>query len=83
MLARRLEATGHVTREPHPDDRRRTVLRPTPGAAASVLAELGPFLGEVEAATAGLDDAQRAVVTQYLGRIEAALERLLDRNHPE
>jgi DNA-binding MarR family transcriptional regulator len=79
VLARRLEATGHVTREPHPDDRRRTVLRPTPGAVGSVMSQLGPFLEDIAAAGAGLDEAQRAIVTEYLRRVEAALERLLDR----
>ncbi|MGF1661510.1 MAG: MarR family winged helix-turn-helix transcriptional regulator [Kineosporiaceae bacterium] len=77
VLVRRLEATGHVAREPHPADRRRTVLRPTPTAVTAVVGHLRPFLEELDAAAAPLDADERRVVTDYLRRVETALARLV------
>jgi DNA-binding MarR family transcriptional regulator len=81
VLVRRLEATGHVVREPHPADRRRTVLRPTPAAAGAVLEELRPFLAELDAAADALDDDGRRAVTGYLAAVRAALDRLVSGEH--
>lgn len=74
ILARRLEASGHVRRGPHPGDRRRTVLRPTDSTLHEMGKHLSPFIAEVRAAGADLDDDQRDAVVAYLRRIEAALE---------
>ncbi len=65
-LADRLEAAGHVVREPHPTDRRRQVLVGTDAAREALLARLAP-VGEDVARLAGrLDDRDRAVVGAFL-----------------
>jgi DNA-binding MarR family transcriptional regulator len=74
-LADRLEAAGHVQREPHPTDGRRRVLRPTPGGVAVVLGEVAPLVADLVAAEEGLDEAERAAVTKYLARVSDALRR--------
>jgi DNA-binding MarR family transcriptional regulator len=72
MLADRLERAGHVQRRAHPEDRRRRTLVPTEHAEQQVWQELGPLLAHLEAAEAGLDEAQRAVVSRYLTAVLAA-----------
>lgn len=82
VLVRRLESAGHLVREPHPDDRRRTVLHATAAAATEVFAHLQPFLDELDSAAAELDDEGRRAVTRYLRRVEAALTRLVGPDPP-
>lgn len=77
-LTHRLEAAGHLTREPHPTDGRRTVLRPTPHAFAEMAPVMGPFLAELDEASATLSDAERQVIADYLTKVAAALSRLDD-----
>jgi DNA-binding MarR family transcriptional regulator len=72
-LVDRLEAAGHLVREADPHDRRRKVLRPTPGGAAAVFAQVGPLVGGLLAAESGMSDADRRVVGEYLVRVHAAL----------
>lgn len=82
VLARRLEASGHVRRRPHPDDRRRTVLRPTDSTLHDLGEHLSPFIAEVRAAGAELSDDQRDAVVAYLRRIETALEGVVTGDGP-
>lgn len=64
----RLQAAGHVTRHPHPDDRRRQVLEVTPSGAAHVFGVLSPLLRLTAGAAAGLDERERSAVALYLAR---------------
>jgi DNA-binding MarR family transcriptional regulator len=43
-LVDRLEAAGHVERRPHPTDRRRLVVEPTPHAVEEVLGMIRPLV---------------------------------------
>lgn len=51
----RLEKLAYLTRTPHPDDRRKTLIRVTPEAARRAFGLIGPFL----------DDAGRKVFDRY------------------
>lgn len=51
----RLEKLAYLTRTPHPDDRRKTLIRVTPEAAQRAFGLIGPFL----------DDAGRKVFGRY------------------
>lgn len=82
VLARRLETAGHVTREPHPADRRRTVLRPTPATAREALEQILPFVAEIDAAAATLDEEGRRAVATYLTAVRESLERLVSDDRP-
>lgn len=70
----RLEAKGHVHRQPHPADRRRTTVVVTDSARAEVMGHLGPMFGALAAADAHLTDAEREVVVRYLRAAVAAAE---------
>ena len=82
VLVRRLETAGHVRREPHWRDRRRTVLRVTPEAEAAVREAIDPMIADLEAAAAPLDAAERELVAGYLRRVAEAVSRLVGEGVP-
>ena len=63
----RLERTGRLRREPHPHDRRKQVLRPTPEAAREIqqVFDALPDAGEL---LEGFDTDQLAAIAEYLTR---------------
>jgi DNA-binding MarR family transcriptional regulator len=73
----RLESRGHVTRQPHPTDKRRTVVAISDSGRAEVLAQLRPMFEALVAADSRLDDGQRAIVDSYLRDIIAAVRAML------
>lgn len=73
----RLESRGHVSRHPHPTDKRRTVVAISDSGRAEVMAELRPMFEGLVAADARLSDEDRQVVDTYLRDIIAAVRRLL------
>lgn len=77
-IADRLESRGHVRREPHPVDRRRTVLTITDTGRREVADHLVPMFLALDRLDRGLPDAERAAVTAYLRGATAALETVLD-----
>lgn len=66
-LADRLEALGWIAREPHPSDRRSTVLRLTAKATAVAEKTFGPYVDELNAAAARLGPRERAACMEFLG----------------
>src|SRR6478736_5691159 len=77
-LVDRLEQSGHVRREPRPDDRRRVALVPSEHSAATVLTALAPLLADIEAAAARLTEDEAAAVTRFLTEAAAAMRRYAD-----
>ena len=73
----RLEARGHVSRQPHPTDKRRTVVVISDSGRVEVLAQLRPMFEGLVAADSRLNDEQRQVVDAYLRDIIAAIRSLL------
>ena len=73
----RLEARGHVSRQPHPTDKRRTVVVISDSGRVEVLAQMRPMFEGLVAADARLTDEQRATVDAYLVDIIAAMRVLL------
>jgi DNA-binding MarR family transcriptional regulator len=79
-LVQRLVARGHVTRHPHPTDRRSTLLRVTPGTADTLTSADESLHAGLDALTAGLGGEQQATVAAFLTELaelfeEAAAER--------
>ncbi|GAA4876756.1 MarR family winged helix-turn-helix transcriptional regulator [Kitasatospora terrestris] len=74
----RLVAEGHLTRGPHPDDRRRQILDVTTSGFEHVMGELAPLLGLVLGAADGLTDEERAGAKRYLELVAAAYRRYLE-----
>jgi DNA-binding MarR family transcriptional regulator len=77
-LVQRLEREGHVTREPHPRDRRSVLLRLTPEIESRAGEALAPLVAEIDALTARLSEPERAVVADFLARVAEAGERHAD-----
>ena len=74
-LVDRLEQSGHVRREPRPDDRRRVALVPSEHSEMQVLSALAPLLVDINAAAARLTEAEAAAVTRFLTEAAAAMRR--------
>jgi DNA-binding MarR family transcriptional regulator len=72
-LVDRLEQSGHVRREPRPDDRRRVSLVPSEHSAVEVLDALAPLLADIDAAAARLSEPESAAVTQFLTEAAEAM----------
>jgi len=72
-LVDRLERSGHVRRESHPDDRRRVALVPSEQAAVRTMAAMAPLLAGIEAAAARLTDSERDAATRFLTEVAEAM----------
>ncbi len=72
-LVDRLAAAGHLTRRPHPTDRRRVTLEATDHARTEVRQALAPLLDEIAAISGGLDDDQAGTVLAFLADVTAAM----------
>jgi DNA-binding MarR family transcriptional regulator len=73
----RLEARGHVSRQPHPTDKRRTVVVISDSGRSEVLAQMRPMFEGLVAADSQLTDEQRTIVDAYLRDIISAMRTLL------
>lgn len=65
----RLVAAGHAVREPHPQDRRRTLVRALPESRSQAMAEVQPMVDLVGDAMSGMTDQDRAAVERFLDRV--------------
>ncbi|MGG7465243.1 MarR family winged helix-turn-helix transcriptional regulator [Plantibacter sp. YIM 135347] len=73
-LIDRLEKSGHARRDPHPTDRRSTVITPTPGTDSEVRRTLGRMHTNMLAVVEGLDDREIAAVGRFLSGMVHAVE---------
>jgi DNA-binding MarR family transcriptional regulator len=69
IIVDRLTAVGHVTREPHPTDRRGVMVVPTPASVAAAMGRILPLIMGVDQALEDFDPAERAAITAYLRRV--------------
>lgn len=72
----RLQARGHVERQPHATDRRRTAVVVTPPAREELFGHLMPMFLELAQLDARLDVDERAAVLRFLTAAERAVSRL-------
>lgn len=80
----RLAERGHVERQPHDGDRRRTEVHLTDSAREEVLGHLLPMFRALAAADAGFSEEERAVVERYLrGAISAMDAVIAERRGPD
>lgn len=73
----RLAARGHVERQPHPTDRRRTVVACTASGREELLGHLMPMFLELAALDARLSPEDRQVVQRFLQDAERAIRHVL------
>lgn len=81
-LVDRLVRSGHVRREPHPDDRRATIVVPTTDTDHEVRATLGAMHQRMIDVVDGLDDHERRAVAGFFDRMIAAVEHVDDHEAP-
>jgi DNA-binding MarR family transcriptional regulator len=77
-LIQRLERAGHLTREPHPTDRRSVRLTLTPEIARRATDALAPMVQAIDALTEALPAADRATVARFLEHVAAVSEAHAD-----
>jgi DNA-binding MarR family transcriptional regulator len=75
----RLSAAGLISRTRDSRDRRRVVLRATPGADQRLGELLAPLVADIDAATSDLSATQRASVERFLACLADVGERHADR----
>ena len=66
LVLDRLAAAGHLTRQPHPTDRRKVVVTPAASSVAAAHDLVDPLIDGVEQLVASLDPAERATVSTFL-----------------
>lgn len=71
----RLAASGHITRHPHPQDRRSLTLRATPGADEEVRHTLAAMHRRMLEVASGLDPRASAAVAGFLAQLTALAEQ--------
>jgi DNA-binding MarR family transcriptional regulator len=64
----RLERSGRLRREPHPRDRRKQVLRPTPEAVREVQQVFDALPADASELLEGFDANQLAAIAEFLAR---------------
>src|SRR5699024_9670392 len=79
-LVDRLVKSGHVRREPHPDDRRATIVVPTKDTDDEVRATLGAMHRRMIDVIDAMDAEQTEAVAGFLERMVAAVEHV-DEHH--
>lgn len=75
-LVDRLVRSGHVSREPHPTDRRALLLRPTPGSDEEVRKTLGKMHERMIEVAAALSPEQAETVVDFLTCMAEAVDRI-------
>jgi DNA-binding MarR family transcriptional regulator len=65
----RLAAQGHVTRRPHPDDRRKTVVAPAAESVQQVMEMIRPVATGLADYVDAMPPADRAVVEAFLDQV--------------
>jgi DNA-binding MarR family transcriptional regulator len=72
-LVGRLVGSGHLTRSPHPTDRRVLLLHALPGAHEQVRRTLGRMHARLQRVAESHDEAERAVIIRFLDELADAI----------
>jgi DNA-binding MarR family transcriptional regulator len=68
-LVQRLERGGYVAREPHPEDKRSTLLRLSDSGRRRAEELYAPLVGDLDEAAAALDEPEREIVARFLAQV--------------
>jgi DNA-binding MarR family transcriptional regulator len=66
----RLEAMGHVSREPHPNDGRSVLIAASPESRQRVMHSVLPMVRSLEEVLSRFREDEQATITRYLAEIE-------------
>ena len=71
----RLVAKGHAKRNPHPTDRRRWVISPSPESVQAAMKNLMPMIIEVDNKARSYDESGQQVIVDFLGSVVESMKR--------
>ncbi len=69
----RLARKGHITRTPHPTDRRRLLISPSEQSERAAMEKLMPMIMDVDNKVRSYDDGEQAVIVDFLGSVVASM----------
>lgn len=69
----RLASKGHITRTPHPTDRRRWLIGPSEQSERAAMEKLMPMIMDVDNKVRSYDDGEQAVIVDFLGSVVASM----------
>jgi DNA-binding MarR family transcriptional regulator len=78
-LLHRLDEAGHLTRHPHPSDKRSCLLTASRAVVERAEEIYAPLVEDMDELALGLSDDERAEVARYLTRVAALSERHAER----
>ncbi len=80
LVLNRLQASGHISRQPHPTDRRKVVVAPVRGSLVAAREHARPVTEGIDELSAALTPAERATVAAFVdGLITVYQQALNDR----
>lgn len=74
----RLVALGHVTRQPHPSDRRGVLIVPEPASRARAMGRLMPMILGIDAELDAFTPSEQETITRYLRQVTERLQQHVD-----
>jgi DNA-binding MarR family transcriptional regulator len=69
VVTDRLTKVGHVTRAPHPTDRRGVIIQPAPESVAHAMRTLMPMIMGINQVIHEFSEQEQDVITRYLRRV--------------
>lgn len=69
VVVDRLTRVGHVTRQPHPTDRRGVTVVPAPQSVARAVEHLMPMIMGIDRVISEFEGDEQEVITRYLRRV--------------
>ncbi len=77
LVLTRLETSGHISRQPHPTDRRKVVVEPARASLVAAREHSRPVTDGIDQLTAALTPAERATVATFLDGLVRVYEQAL------
>ncbi|MDO5754226.1 MarR family winged helix-turn-helix transcriptional regulator [Arthrobacter sp.] len=71
----RLVRRGHITRTPHPTDRRRLLISPSAESVKDTMARLMPMILEVDAKVRSYDDSGQEAIVDFLASVASSMHQ--------
>lgn len=71
----RLARKGHITRTPHPTDRRRWLISPSEMSVRAAMEKLMPMIMDVDNMARSYDGHDQGVIVDFLGSVVASMDR--------
>lgn len=77
LVLKRLEASGHVSRQPHPSDRRKVVVAPVRASLQAAREHALPVTEGIDELVAALSTTERRTVTAFIDGLVTVYQRAL------